>query len=302
MGKQLLLIFELNKENQKNEPCMINFTLKDLVARIPEFGKITAIIAVTIVVWWLFQQLFRRMILNLSPREHVHDRKVGTVIAVARSVITVALLGFVVTMIMSQLGISLGPVLTAAGVAGVAIGFGAQSLIKDLLNGFFLLVENQVKVGDFVEAAGNGGFVENITLRTLILRDWSGDVHIIPHGQINTVTNKTLDYSRIDLHIGIAYKESASNVIRVLTEEAKKMRSENPWKRDILGDPEVLAIEEFGDSAVIYRVRMKVKAGRQWILGRELRLRLKNRFDQEGIEIPFPHRTLYWGKDNNPPT
>ncbi len=204
-----------------------------------------------------------------------------------------------VLMVLS-LFVPIGPLLAGAGVLGLAISFGAQSLVKDLIAGAFMLVEGQFAVGDVVRIAGTAGKVEKITLRTTVLRDLQGVVHVVPNGTIETLSNLTKSFSKAVLDIGVAYKEDVDRVIAVMDDEARRMQHDEAWAQVILETPEVLGVQEFGDSAVLIRIAFKTLPLKQWEVGREFRRRIKNRFDAEGIEIPFPHLTFYWGQDQQP--
>lgn len=199
-------------------------------------------------------------------------------------------------MILSQLGIQIGPVLAAAGVAGIAIGFGAQTLVKDLISGFFILMEDQVRVGDVVNVAGIGGLVEAVNLRTTRLRDLEGRVHIIPNGSIEVATNFTKDWSRALVEIGVAYKENVDHVIEVLNEVGEGLKNDEAFSDFIVEPLTILGVDSFGESSVNIRMFFKTKPLKQWDVAREFRKRIKRAFDEKGIEIPFPHRTLYIGE------
>ena len=202
--------------------------------------------------------------------------------------------------ILSQLGINLGPLLVAAGVGGIAIGFGAQSLVKDVISGFFILLEDQIRVGDVVAIAGVNGQVEDVGLRTIALRDFSGNVHIVPNGTIHTVTNMTKDFSRYVFNVGVAYRENVDKVMETIKEIATTLQEDPVFGADILEPLEMMGVDQFADSAVIIKCRITTKPIRQWEVGREMNRRIKNTFDAKGIEIPFPHRTLYWGVEQHP--
>jgi small conductance mechanosensitive channel len=200
--------------------------------------------------------------------------------------------------------VSVAPILATAGVAGVAIGFGAQSLIKDYFNGFFLLLEDQVRQGDVVEVAGKGGLVEEVTLRYVRLRDMDGHVHYVPNGEIKLVTNRTRGYATPVVDVGVAYREDIDEVLRVMREAAAALRADPQWKDRIVEDLEVVGVDRWADSAVIVRARFKVIPPiQQWNVKREYLKRLKKAFDERGIEIPFPHLTVYAGvlKDGSAP-
>jgi len=196
--------------------------------------------------------------------------------------------------------IPIGPLLASVGVLGLAISFGAQSLMKDLISGAFMLAEGQFAVGDVVRVGETAGLVEKITLRTLVLRDVHGVVHIIPNGNIATLSNMTKSWSRAVLEIGVAYKEDVDRVMEVMLDEAMKMYEDPEWAPLLVEEPVVPGVERFDDSAVTIRIMFKTLPLKQWDVGRQYRRRIKNRFDAEGIEIPFPHRTMYWGPDQNP--
>lgn len=208
-----------------------------------------------------------------------------------------------VTMILSEVGVDLKPLLAAAGLGGLAIGFGAQSLVKDLISGFFILLENSIRMGDVVEVAGVAGIVEEIELRAIKLRDLSGNVHVVPNGVIDKVKNMTKDYSYYLLDIGVAYREDVDEVMALLQEIAEELCRDPRFAHDILEPLEMLGVDQFADSAVIIKCRIKTKPIQQWRVGREMNRRIKKTFDAKGIEIPFPHRTIYWGepKKGSPP-
>jgi small conductance mechanosensitive channel len=191
--------------------------------------------------------------------------------------------------------IAIGPLLAAAGVAGLAISFGAQSLVKDVISGFFILLENQFGVGDIVEVNGVGGVVERMTMRVVMLRDVHGVLHVVPNGSINLVSNKTRGWARAVVDIGVAYKENVDNVIRVMRDVAAELWRDADWKGRLFEEPAVWGVEQLADSSVNIRLVAMTLPGKQWEVGREIRRRLKNRFDREGIEIRFPQRTLHLG-------
>ncbi len=196
--------------------------------------------------------------------------------------------------------INIGPLLAGVGVLGLAVSFGAQTLIKDLIAGLFMLVEGQCAVGDVVRVGDIAGMVERITLRTTVLRDLQGVVHVIPNGSIQVLSNLTKSWSKAVLDLGVAYKEDVDRVIRVIQDEAGAMYADPQWRSLIMEEPQVLGVQEFGDSAVVIRLSFKTLPLKQWDVAREFRRRIKKRFDAEGIEIPFPHRTLYWGDSQMP--
>ena len=198
--------------------------------------------------------------------------------------------------VLKELGVEIAPVLAAAGIVGLAVGFGAQSLVKDVISGFFMLLEDQIRVGDVVQIAGKGGLVEKVNLKTTILRDLAGNVHYVPNGHIDVVTNMTKDFSRYVFYIGVAYRENVDEVIGVIKEVDEELRNDPDYKDDILEPIEILGLDQFADSAVIVKARTTTVPIKQWRVGREFNRRLKKKFDERDIEIPFPHVTLYMGQ------
>jgi moderate conductance mechanosensitive channel len=196
--------------------------------------------------------------------------------------------------------LDIGPLLASVGVFGLAISFGAQSLVKDVISGTFLLIEGQFGVGDIVRIGDVSGLVEKITIRTTVLRDGHGIVHIIPNGSITRVSNMTKNWSRAVLDIGVAYKEDVDRVMEVMRDVGRELRADPEWAPLLLDECEVLGIDSFADSAVIIRMNAKTLPLKQFPVARELRRRLKNRFDAENIEIPFPHVSFYWGDGQAP--
>jgi small conductance mechanosensitive channel len=258
-----------------------------------------------IVLFTLFQRLverFRRLYeRRLSGPTEL--KRADTLTHVIRDVARALVLVLGGMMILSEVGVDLKPLLAAAGLGGLAIGIGAQSLVKDVISGFFILLEDSIRVGDVVEIAGAGGLVEEVKLRAVVLRDLSGNVHVIPNGQIDKVKNLTQLYSFYVFDIGVAYRENVDEVMVVLKDIAEELRGDPDFAGDILEPLEMLGVDRFADSAVIIKCRIKTKPIQQWRIGREMNRRIKNIFDVKGIEMPFPHRTIYWGapKDGTPP-
>jgi small conductance mechanosensitive channel len=234
-------------------------------------------------------------------RKHEVDeesrKRASTLSSVIRHILTVVILIVAAMTILGELGVQIGPVLAAAGIAGLAVGFGAQSLVKDVINGFFILLEDQIRVGDVVKVAGQGGVVEKVNLKMTILRDFSGNVHYVPNGSIDLVTNMTKEYSRYVFDIGVAYREDVDEVSAVIREVDEDLRKDPQFCQDILEPIEVFGLDQFGDSALIIKARVKTKPIKQWRVAREFNRRLKKKFDERNIEIPFPHVTLYMGQD-----
>jgi small conductance mechanosensitive channel len=224
-------------------------------------------------------------------------KRTQTFSTIVRYVLDIAILFVAVILIIKEFGVDFGPILAAAGIAGLAIGFGAQSLVKDVISGLFILLEDQIRVGDVIQISGKGGVVEQISLRTTKLRDLAGNVHYVPNGQIDVVTNMTKEYSRYVFDIGVAYREDVDEVIDVIKEVDEELRKDPAFKNDILEPLEVLGLDQFADSAIIIKARTTTKPVKQWGVAREFNRRLKKKFDEKDIEIPFPHITLYMGQD-----
>ncbi|UCF84432.1 MAG: mechanosensitive ion channel family protein [Desulfobacteraceae bacterium] len=244
-------------------------------------------------------RLFKRYKKDKQASDEEFKKRADTLSSVAASILKVCILIIAAITIMGQLDIPIGPVLASAGIVGVALGFGAQHLVKDVISGFFILLDDQIRVGDVVQIAGKGGLVESINLRMTILRDLAGNVHYVRNGEIDVVTNMTKEYSRYVFDVGVAYREDVDEVIDVIKEVDENLRNDPQFKDDILEPIEILGLDQFADSAIIIKARTKTKPIRQWAVGREFNRRLKRRFDEKDIEIPFPHVTLYVGQDKD---
>ncbi|MBX6363827.1 MAG: mechanosensitive ion channel family protein [Gemmatimonadetes bacterium] len=213
-----------------------------------------------------------------------------------------AVIGVVATItVLSAIGVPIASILASVGVVGLAISFGAQSLVKDVITGTFLLLEGQFGIGDVVRIGDTSGLVERITLRTTVLRDTYGTVHVIPNGTITKVSNLTKSWSRAVLDIGVAYREDVDRVMALMREIGAEFKADPEWGPLLLEEPTVPGVENLGESAVVIRMMAKTLPLKQWDVARELRRRVKNRFDREGIEIPFPAVTFYWGEGQMPP-
>lgn len=227
-------------------------------------------------------------------------KRVNTLIGIVKGILNIALAAIFVLIFLEELGIDIAPLLAGAGIIGLAVGFGAQELVRDFISGFFMLLENQLRVGDIVKINDTRGVVEGIELRTITLRDVSGTVHIFQNGKINSLSNMTKEWSGAVFDIGVAYKENTDHVISVMKEVAEDLRGSDDFKDLMLEPMEVFGLDNFGDSAIVIKARIKAVPGKQWFVGREYRKRLKAAFDKVGIEIPFPHRTIYWGSNSSP--
>lgn len=223
-------------------------------------------------------------------------KRADTLTHVVRDVARVVVMVVGSMMILSEVGVDLKPLLAAAGLGGLAIGFGAQSLVKDVISGFFILLEDSIRVGDVVEIAGVGGLVEDVALRTITLRDGAGHVHVIPNGTVDKVKNMSKDFAVYVFDVGVAYREDVDEVMALLKEVGADMQADPTYAADILVPLEMLGVDRFAESAVIIKCQMKTNPNQQWRIGREMNRRIKKTFDAKGIEMPFPHRTIYWGE------
>jgi len=228
------------------------------------------------------------------------DKRVKTLTGLLGTICLTLLWVVAVVMSLDQVGLDITPILASAGIVGLAVGFGAQNLVRDVINGFFMILENQVRVGDVAVVNGTGGLVEAISFRTITLRDLTGTVHIFPNGTITTLSNMTKEWSYYVLDIGVAYKEDTDRVSAVMKEVGKELQNDPEIGPNMIEPIEILGVDQFGDSAVVIKARLKTLPIKQWVVGREYRRRLKKAFDEKGIEIPFPHRTLYMGEASQP--
>lgn len=200
-------------------------------------------------------------------------------------------------MIVAELGVNIGPLLAGAGVAGLAIGFGAQYIIRDFLSGLFIILENQYRVGDIVCIETTCGLVEDINLRMTVLRDIDGGVHHIPNGEIKKASNLSKGFARVNLNIGIAYNSDLEKAIQVVNQVGQEIAKDSQWREAIIQAPQFLRVDDFADSAVMIKILGETKPLKQWEVAGELRKRIKIAFDKEGIEIPFPQRVIHQAKE-----
>ncbi|MBN2806199.1 MAG: mechanosensitive ion channel family protein [Prolixibacteraceae bacterium] len=244
--------------------------------------------------------LIRRAHNDENVDEVEAEKRIRTLMGIVLGIGRVAIWTSAVFIILKEIGIDVKPILAGAGIVGLAVGFGAQELVRDFITGFFILLENQIRTGDVAVINGTGGLVERIELRTIKLRDFSGVVHIFQNGKINSISNMTKEWSAMVFDIGIAYKEDPDKAIITMQEIGDDMQKDPVFGPKILEPIEVVGVDKLGDSAVVIRARIKTKPSEQWNVGREYRKRVKNVFDQKGIEIPFPHQTIYWGEKIGP--
>jgi len=267
--------------------------------------RIAIILLVAVLAMRLLQRmirLFRERVTRgmEDPEDIKRAQTLGRVFRYLAAVVVSVIAG---AEILHELGVSLAPILGAAGVAGLAVGFGAQSLVKDYFTGFFILLENQLRQGDVVEVGGKAGLVEEVTLRHVRLRDYEGHVHFVPNSLITTVTNMGKGYAYSVVDVGVAYRENVDQALAAMHEVAGEIRADPLFGPKILEDVEIAGVERWDDSAVILRCRFMVRPLEQWNVRREYLRRLKKRFDADGIEIAYPHLTVYAGvgKDGTAP-
>jgi len=251
----------------------------------------------------IFNVTVERYLQRLDDRR-VSATRARTLLPLLRTAFRVVLIVLMALVILSEIGLDIAPLLAGAGVIGLAIGFGAQKLVQDVITGFFILVEDSVSVGDFVNAGGHSGTVESMSIRSIQMRDLDGVVHTVPFSSVDTVMNYSKDFAYAVLDIGIAYRENTDEVTEIIRSVGQEMRADSPVKADIIDDMEIFGVNELGDSAVVVRARFKTRPLMQWGVRREFYRRIKLAFDEKGIEIPFPHQTIYFGEDksgNAPP-
>lgn len=260
-------------------------------------------ISLIVLLAWLLATVVQRTIRTFrvhlqermsDPESQKRTETLGRVVRYLATVVITLLAGMLV---LGELGVSVAPILGAAGVVGLAVGFGAQSLVKDYFTGFFLLLEDQVRTGDIVRLSPeHAGLVEEVTLRYVRLRDYDGNVHFVPAGNVSTVVNMTRGHSQAVMDIGVAYREDVDEVMAVMHQVAEAMRQDPAFEQRMLEPLEMAGVDQWGDSALVIKCRIKVQPMQQWAVRREYLRRLKQAFDQHGIEIPYPHLTVYAGQ------
>ncbi len=224
------------------------------------------------------------------------EKRVTTLIGILKGVVRIVVWTVFFMIVLKKIGTDIGPIIASAGIIGLAVGFGAQELVRDFISGFFILLENQVRTGDVAVINGTGGLVEKIEMRTITLRDLNGVVHVFQNGKINTMSNMTKEWSAMVFDVGVAYKENVDQVIEIMREVGDELQKDETFGPSILEPIEIFGLDKFADSAVVIKARIKTKPIEQWKVGREYNRRLKAAFDSKNIEIPFPHQTLYWGE------
>ena len=265
--------------------------------------RVLVIVAVAIAITRVFHMFATRAARRAEEYEGPFSeraKRVNTLAGFLRRAAALFVYVVALIMVLHELGVSIAPILAGAGVAGIAIGFGAQSLIRDLLAGLFILGEDQFRVGDVIKTAGVSGQVERITLRVTQVRDLEGVVHIIPNGEIKVVSNLTKGFSRVSLDVGVGYREDLDRVIKLLEAVAGELAADPEYVKLILEPPVVLGVEALAESQVTIRLLAKTQPLRQWDVARELRKRIKAAFDREGIGTPYPHHVAIRRIDEPP--
>jgi small conductance mechanosensitive channel len=249
------------------------------------------------------QQLERVLVVASEATDRLSgtaQKRAATLTGILKTIAMTAIWAIVIIQLLQQVGLDVAPILAGAGILGLAVGFGAQNLVRDLISGFFIILEDHIRLGDVAVINGTGGLVETITFRTISLRDFAGVVHVFPNGAINSLSNMSKDWSAFVLDMRVAYKEDTDRVVLVMREIGEDLRADPVFGPSMIEPIEVVGVENFADSAVMFRARIKTKPLEQWNIGREYRRRLKKAFDAQGIEIPFPHQTLSMGEASNP--
>lgn len=271
---------------------LIAQTLSDATSTQDRFIITGVVILVAALIYWLAVSAGRRYVQRMTEKGDDRGARAATLWAVLRRVIMLTIVATSALFLFTIWGYGIGPFLGVGAVVGAAIGFGAQDLVKDLLAGFFILMEDQFHVGDTVTIAGTSGTVEDIQLRVTVLRDLEGNVHFVPNGQITVTSNFTSKYAQPVIDIGVAYETDVDRAMEVLGDELTKLTQDPEFSPMISGEPEVLGVNDLADSAVILRARLTTDADSRWLVRREALRRIKKRFDSEGISIPFPQVTI----------
>ncbi|MFC2063350.1 mechanosensitive ion channel family protein [Chloroflexota bacterium] len=280
---------------------MPELTWSDVLSWLAEHGIPILIILVVGAVLWFTLKRFVPSLLHRTISRTKGESKEGikkrtdTLSSVFVGTARVLIAVIVLFMILSEVGIDITPALAGLGIAGIAVGFGAQYLIRDLIAGVFIIMENQYRVGDVAKVADITGLVEEVNLRKTVLRDLDGIVHHVPNGEIKTASNYSRHFARVNLDISVAYGTDLDHAIRVINRVGQELANDEEWSKLIIKTPYVLRVNKLGDSGIDIKILGDVKPMHQWAVMGELRLRLKKAFDAENIEIPWPHTKIYFG-------
>jgi small conductance mechanosensitive channel len=284
------------------EETIKNWTEK-IVPWLTDHGIRIVIIAVLALV---INRLLKRLIVrtvratvksdeNTSP--DAEKKREDTLIRIFTGALNIVITVVALMMILGEMGIEIGPLIAGAGIVGLAVGFGGQYLIRDIITGLFLMLENQYRIGDVVDIEGLSGAVEDISLRKTTLRNLDGTVHHIPHGSITKVSNLSKDFARVNMDMGVAYSTDIEQLIRVINETGKELAADPAFSDSIISPPQFLRVNEFADSSIVVKILGDTKPLKQWEIAGEFRKRLKYAFDREGIEIPFPQTVIHHVKE-----
>lgn len=282
-----------------NIPINTNINLqafeKMLYTWVINYGlRILLIVILAILLMRIVDIFIKKLIkINITSNENPeYYKNVHTIYSIIKSVLKIIISAVAIMLILQQIGINIGPILAAAGVLGIAVGFGSQKFVEDIIGGAIILIHNQIRVGDIVQIGDKSGLVEKITLNMITLRDNSGNVHFIRTGKLDVITNMTKDFSYSVFNIGVSYNEDIERVIAVLKELGEELQKDPAFSKDILESIEISGIDKFAESAVIVQSRIKTKPIRQWAISREFNLRLKKKFDELNIEMSSPQKTI----------
>jgi len=262
---------------------------------------ILIVVVVGAVLWFVLNKflppIVRRTVARTGYKESKQglEKRTNTLLSIFKGMARVLIIIVVIIMVLDEVGVPIAPVLAGFGIVGIAIGFGAQYLIRDLIAGIFIILENQYRVGDVVRIADIGGLVEEVTLRKTVLRDLDGIVHHVPNGEIKTASNYTRHFSRVNLNVSVGYGTDLDHAISVINRVGKELAEDENWRERIISPPKAERVDNLGDSGIDIKILGDVKPMQQWAVMGELRLRLKKAFDAEGIEIPWPHTKVYFG-------
>ena len=263
--------------------------------------RVIVIVAIAVAVYLICRPIIRSIIKRMvshrmaGEEETEIQQRTDTLSSVLVKIVGILILIVAVITILPEFGVNITTLIAFIGVGGLAIAFAAQSLIRDFIAGFFILLEDQYGIGDVVSIAGIAGVVEDITLRRTVLRDLDANVHSVPNGKVELSTNMTKKYSRVNLNVSVGYGENLKHVIDIINKICQEMAEDPQWKDDFITTPSVLRVDKLGDSGIDIKILGDTKPAKQWAIMGELRLRLKDAFDKEGIEIPWPHTKVYFG-------
>jgi len=269
------------------EPWLINHGFKIIIIVIGFY-------LINKVIHKFIEKTVRLLVLpDPNSNDEGEKKREDTLISIFSATLFIALLSITSLMILQEIGMEIGPLLAGAGIIGLAFGFGGQYLIRDIITGLFIIIENQYRIGDIVKFDSLGGTVERITLRMTTLRDLDGVVHYVPHGEIKQVSNLSKQFARINLNIGVAYNTNLDHAIAIINKIGNQMFDEPFWKEALISPPQFLRVDDLGDSSIALKVLGETIPNRKWEVAGEFRKRIKEAFDKEGIEIPFPQVVVH---------